>query len=473
MIRKLISLVAVALSSVAIAQPCADVDFNNDGVFPSDQDTIDFVNVLAGAECATCDGIDFNGDGVFPDDADYRDWLATRAGGPCSNGGWTPNLTPGPTITVGPGDSLQAAYQSLRWSGGTILLPYSSRPGGVYNETVRWDDQDGMPYGNVAVVGVPSDLGERPTIKPPSTSSAGFRLSAPGISIRGIQIECDHCEAGIDITGGGGTLIEDVVIVGSAIGIRIQGDNTNGGEVRIRRCVITKTRGVVSHSQGIYIAGWKHLVLVEGCVFYDIGEETTFNQCIYSVHGPGERIFTDNWFKDPGFAGIQARGSTGDYTIRNNVFDECGNAIGVGHPMGAAYVVRGIVANNLVMNPKRPFWGIALQNGDGVLVTGNFLLSNGGGYAFQIENPSRSIVVKGNTISRWEKVRNYARGVSATTDGIDWQGDEVAAKQAPAVNWQALLSRRAGVWVEATHGTGATIEMARQEARLIERWTMR
>ena len=31
--------------------PCNDIDFNNNGVFPEDQDVIDFFNVLAGGTC--------------------------------------------------------------------------------------------------------------------------------------------------------------------------------------------------------------------------------------------------------------------------------------------------------------------------------------------------------------------------------------------------------------------------------------
>ncbi|MFN5944208.1 MAG: hypothetical protein ACK5ZG_07120 [Phycisphaerae bacterium] len=31
---------------------CNDIDFNNNGVFPEDQDVIDFFNVLAGGTCS-------------------------------------------------------------------------------------------------------------------------------------------------------------------------------------------------------------------------------------------------------------------------------------------------------------------------------------------------------------------------------------------------------------------------------------
>ena len=59
------------------------IDFNNNTVFPEDQDVIDFFNVLAGAECDTCRTIDVNGNGVFPEDQDVIDFFTILAGGPC------------------------------------------------------------------------------------------------------------------------------------------------------------------------------------------------------------------------------------------------------------------------------------------------------------------------------------------------------------------------------------------------------
>ena len=59
------------------------IDFNNNDIFPEDQDLLDFLDVLAGGDCAACDPIDFNGDGVFPDDGDIVDFLAVLAGGNC------------------------------------------------------------------------------------------------------------------------------------------------------------------------------------------------------------------------------------------------------------------------------------------------------------------------------------------------------------------------------------------------------
>jgi hypothetical protein len=65
---------------------CSDVDFNNNGIFPEDQDIIDFFDVLAGAPCPTgdCDSVDFNGNDIFPEDQDIIDFLNVLAGGACA-----------------------------------------------------------------------------------------------------------------------------------------------------------------------------------------------------------------------------------------------------------------------------------------------------------------------------------------------------------------------------------------------------
>jgi hypothetical protein len=49
----------------------------------TDQDVIDFFNVLAGGECATCNDIDFNNNTVFPEDQDVIDFFRVLAGGTC------------------------------------------------------------------------------------------------------------------------------------------------------------------------------------------------------------------------------------------------------------------------------------------------------------------------------------------------------------------------------------------------------
>jgi hypothetical protein len=65
---------------------CDPIDFNNDGLFPTDEDVIDFLTVLAGGTCSNephCFDIDFNNDGLFPSDEDLIAFFRVFAGGGC------------------------------------------------------------------------------------------------------------------------------------------------------------------------------------------------------------------------------------------------------------------------------------------------------------------------------------------------------------------------------------------------------
>ncbi len=61
---------------------CPSIDFNNDGIFPADEDLVDLLSMLAGGACSTgnCNSIDINGDGLFPADADLIRFLEVLAG---------------------------------------------------------------------------------------------------------------------------------------------------------------------------------------------------------------------------------------------------------------------------------------------------------------------------------------------------------------------------------------------------------
>ncbi len=65
---------------------CDTIDFNNDGVFPDDQDVVDLFAVLSGSVCSACNDIDFNNNGVFPEDQDVIDFFVVLAGGACNPG---------------------------------------------------------------------------------------------------------------------------------------------------------------------------------------------------------------------------------------------------------------------------------------------------------------------------------------------------------------------------------------------------
>jgi hypothetical protein len=68
------------------ATGCDSIDFNQDTLFPDDNDLVDFLSVLAGGPCTNdpnCNDIDFNNDGLFPDDNDLISFLSVLAGGAC------------------------------------------------------------------------------------------------------------------------------------------------------------------------------------------------------------------------------------------------------------------------------------------------------------------------------------------------------------------------------------------------------
>jgi hypothetical protein len=70
-----------------VTPTCDPIDFNQNSLFPEDQDLIDFLSVLAGGPCSpgnTCNDIDFNNDGLFPSDDDLVAFLRVLAGGTCN-----------------------------------------------------------------------------------------------------------------------------------------------------------------------------------------------------------------------------------------------------------------------------------------------------------------------------------------------------------------------------------------------------
>jgi hypothetical protein len=70
---------------VTVERFCDSIDFNNNFVFPEDQDVIDFLSVFAGGQCSTpsCNDIDFNNNTIFPEDQDVIDFFNVLAGAAC------------------------------------------------------------------------------------------------------------------------------------------------------------------------------------------------------------------------------------------------------------------------------------------------------------------------------------------------------------------------------------------------------
>ncbi|MFY7895984.1 MAG: immunoglobulin domain-containing protein [Phycisphaerales bacterium] len=70
---------------VTVERFCDSIDFNNNFVFPEDQDVVDFLTVFAGGVCSTavCNDIDFNNNDIFPEDQDVIDFFNVLAGSTC------------------------------------------------------------------------------------------------------------------------------------------------------------------------------------------------------------------------------------------------------------------------------------------------------------------------------------------------------------------------------------------------------
>ncbi len=80
--------VVVPTTDIFRDQPCDDIDFNNDTLFPDTADIDDFLSVFSGGPCSTapapgCNDIDFNNDTLFPDTADIDAFLRVFSGGVC------------------------------------------------------------------------------------------------------------------------------------------------------------------------------------------------------------------------------------------------------------------------------------------------------------------------------------------------------------------------------------------------------
>ncbi|MFN6040263.1 MAG: hypothetical protein ACK46V_00010, partial [Phycisphaerae bacterium] len=91
---------SIILAPRALAQTCDSIDLNRNGVYPEDQDVIDFFNALAGAPCGDvcnpCD-LDVNNNNVFPEDQDVIDFFLLLAGGlptSCPDGPAVPRRHP-------------------------------------------------------------------------------------------------------------------------------------------------------------------------------------------------------------------------------------------------------------------------------------------------------------------------------------------------------------------------------------------
>jgi hypothetical protein len=523
---------------------CVDIDFNNNGVFPEDQDVIDFFDVLSGATCPTCDSIDINRNEVFPEDEDVTALFDALAGGypSCAANGFTPVAEPPPvgtnncsggvgqhnlrTIYIAPdGNDItgcgtsEAPFATVRralvgrevngeWEGG--ITAYGPIHATIYLKPGTYTN---LGFGS-RVAGNVLNMGGVNASQPLTFAPAPGSTSRPVIqhpiglqqdNLAHVRIQGLEVQGGISVGGAGVNhiLIEDCKIVGGSFGVKVQSDlNPEDGitaadifHVVVRRNIIQGQRasGTTSenyHAQGIYVAGATNLRIEEN-FFDDNGNRDTFCHGMYLVHKANTfREVVRNFVRDPGFAGIQARG--GNFRVNHNVIFDSGNGLGIGHPMardGQAddTPVSGEFNNNLIARLKPARWGIAIQNGLNASIDGNIVVSprdNGvdRGYAIQWENDSfqaGSPLVNTTTLTNTRVVGceldfNYSLGmgnppIPTRVDVSNFSSVRGASGDALAncvistaqPNWTALGSRALGAWNRVEHGTETYIDIAR------------
>ena len=73
------------LAALTLGQACDSIDYNGDGLFPDNQDLVDYLSVFGGSDCpsGSCGDLDFNNDGLFPDNEDIFALFRVFGGGAC------------------------------------------------------------------------------------------------------------------------------------------------------------------------------------------------------------------------------------------------------------------------------------------------------------------------------------------------------------------------------------------------------
>jgi hypothetical protein len=470
----LVAITLIVLLALVLAQPGkrGDTDFNNDGITDS-RDAMMFDHVISGGEWETCDSIDFNRDDVFPSDADTQEFYAALLGthetdpvrlGAGENGftpvilqrgGFEAFVAPPPTgddANPGTREKPKASIAGVMkgWREPRHGVIYYME--GTYEYAIRGQYEQ-IPFGGVSrelplTLAADPQARERPLIRVPENESFALRIAdSSHVRVQGLAFDCvENQQAVIDIAGTvDDILIEDCLMKGGSVGVRVQGLDQRVGTVTVRRNIIEGQRNVESHSQGVYVSNAQR-VTIEDNVFWSNGSRDTFCQGMYLVHDSlSERVVRRNWIYDPGFAGVQARGGT--YEVHHNVFDRCGNALGIGHPMGVGHDANGEFYENVILNPKAPGWGIALQNMNQTVVRDNMLFApEGVGYMFIRENPSVGGDVRNNRGYGFEKFLEISNPAATSEKFADNGNVLFRAVEIPKVPWNVLRARAMRQW---------------------------
>jgi hypothetical protein len=494
----LLLVACVGTPSVGLAQPCGDIDFNNDGLSPDSQDLDDFRGVLAGGACPTgnCDTTDFNRDGIFPDAADLDAFVRVLAGGGCRThlglDGWTVHEVAPDARTVyisASGDDLNVgdspatpiktfgrAYQLARDGfPDQILL----RAGDVFENTSiangygGWD-KAGRSKDEPMVFGVYGD-GPRPTV---SVRDGAHGLLIMGndvwngnIAIVGLHFVNDRPDpdkggVGVRMFGtGGNVLLEDCLFERFTGNVSIESSINNDSSpsnwirnVVVRRCVLVDAYSGTGHSQGIYASMVDGLTIDE-CVLDHNGWSETIPGKISTIYNHNAYIqpsctnvlVTRTLTSRAAATGIQLRGRVSN-AVGNLAVD---NAIGItgghGQMRWPEQAWAGTIAGNVVIGGRdvgsdgvegREPRGFALGVGGSIggHVTGNLVLSLKGRarcglWLTQIgSSPNRNWTIAGNTV--YDVDARYVL-------------DHRPSPQSPPIGVNTLVTSASPAWLDA------------------------
>lgn len=405
--------------------------------------------------------LDINGNDVYPEDADRVTLISVLTGGP-DDTGFIPPLCPScPVLTASVPDSPPPSFTldlgpllarlpvethlGVTGTPGIILLPWRPAP---YTLSAPILDKGGTPGRPLVLLGLLGPDGQRPQLLLSGAGPVGLHLSGSTsyLTVDSLHLVGTPSHSALIRAFGPAhnILIQDCILEGGAIGLAIEGLAMPGaGIVRSHRNIYLRQASSFQHNQANYISACTFFSCTES-VFYDIGLSTTFNQANYFVAGSGHRILFGCFVRNPGFSGVQARGGT--YSITSNIFERCGNAIGVGHPMSYGNITTGDFSNNLILYPKSPGWGIAIQNSSATISSNTLISTPGFGYALQIENPNPlPTTVTSTSISGFEHSINW-KSPPSLSPGLSIQEPLNAPQDPPVIPWSRLISRPARHW---------------------------
>lgn len=405
--------------------------------------------------------IDINGNTVFPEDADRDTLISVLTGGP-DDTGFIPPLCPScpvltasipdsppPSFTLDLGPLLarlpRETYLGVTGTPAIILIPWRPTPYTLLSPIL---DNGGTPGRPLVLLGVPGPDGQRPQLLLSGSQPVGIHLSgsASHLVVDSLHLVGTPSHSAVIRAFGPAhnILIQDCILEGGAIGIAVEGLTMPGaGTVRSHRNIYLRQASSLQHNQGNYVSACQLFSCTES-VFYETGLPTTFNQGNYFVAGAGYRTLARSFIYRAAFSGIQARGGT--YLITDNIFESCGNAIGIGHPMSYGNITTGEFSNNLILYPKPPSWGIAVQNSSATISNNTLISAPGVGYAIQVDNPNPlPTTVTGTSVSGFERIVSYRQDPSLSP-GLSIEEPRHATQAPPVIPWSRLISRPARHW---------------------------